>query len=120
MKELDSVEGFIIGGYNMNNVRIAEDASLVASSKRKLQLELLNKVAEKSKEKELNINRKKTICMVIRKGNILSCELYIDDIKINQVDEFIYLGSLITDNGKCDDEIKRRIALAKDAFKRLE
>src|SRR5688572_4012079 len=66
MLVIDSVEGFIIGGFNMNNIRFADDAGLLAASKEKLQ-ELLNKVAEASKRKGLSINIKKTECMVISK-----------------------------------------------------
>src|SRR5688572_27004482 len=48
------------------------------------------------------------------------CELNLDGSKIKQVEKLIYLGSLITEDGRCDGEIKRRIDLAKDAFQKLE
>ena len=41
------------------------------------------------------------------------------DTKIKQVQKFKYLGSVLTEDGKCDAEIKRRIGLAKDAFQKL-
>ena len=119
MRELDSAEGFVIGGHNLNNIRFADDAVLIAASKEKLQV-LLNKVAEESKKRGLSINCKKTECMVISKKDSPSCELYLEGTLIKQVQKFIYLGSVITTSGKCDPEIKRRIALAKDAFQRLE
>ena len=119
MRELDSAEGFVIGGHNLNNIRFADDAVLIAASKEKLQV-LLNKVAEESKKRGLSINCKKTECMVISKKDSPSCELYLEGTLIKQVQKFIYLGSAITTSGKCDPEIKRRIALAKDAFQRLE
>src|SRR5688572_5890685 len=119
IRKIDSVEGFIIGGFNMNNTRFADDAILLAASKEKLQ-ELLNKVAEASKRKGLSINIKKTECMVKSKKISPKCELNLDGSKIKQVENFIYLGSLITEDGRCDGEIKRRIALAKDAFQKLE
>src|SRR3984893_15745544 len=58
--------------------------------------------------------------MVISKNDSPSCELYLEGTLIKQIQEFIYLGSVITKSGKWDPEIKRRIALAKDAFQRLE
>ena len=119
MRELDSAEGFVIGGHNLNNIRFADDAVLIAASKEKLQV-LLNKVAEESKKRGLSINCKKTECMVISKKDSPSCELYLEGTLIKQVQKFIYLGSVITTSGKCDPEIKRRIALAKDEFQRLE
>src|SRR5688572_23803242 len=103
----------------MNNIRFADDAVLLAASKEKLQA-LLNKVAEASKRKGLSINIKKTKCMVISKKISPKCELNLDGSKIKQVEKFNYLGSLITEDGRCDGEIKRRIALIKDAFQKLE
>ena len=44
----------------------------------------------------------------------------IRDVIIKQVAKFNYLGSTITENGKCEDEIKRRIGMAKDAFQKLQ
>lgn len=119
MREIDSVEGFVIGGHNLNNIRFADDAVLIAATREKLQ-ELLNKVAEESMKRGLSINCKKTECMVIGKKDGPRCELYLNGTLIKQVEKFIYLGSVITENGKCDPEIRRRIALAKDAFQKLE
>ena len=59
-------------------------------------------------------------CMVISKKDSPSSELYLEGTLIKQVQTFLYLGSVITKSGKWDPEIKRRIALAKDAFQRLE
>ena len=67
MSELDGSPGFIIGGHNINNLRFADDAILIASSKKKLQ-QHLNKVNDESKKKGLSINHKKTECMIINKG----------------------------------------------------
>src|ERR1700730_6192687 len=58
--------------------------------------------------------------MVISKKDSPSCELHLEGTLIKQVQKFIYLGSVITTSGKCDPEINRRIALAKDAFWRLK
>ena len=113
------MEGFIIGGHNLNNLRNADHRVLIAQSEEKLQ-NLLTKVVEESKRKGLTINCKNTECMVISKQSDQLCRLKIEDTEIKQVKSFNYLGSLITDDGKCDSEIKRRIGMSKQAFQKLK
>ena len=55
--------------------------------------------------------------MVISKGVSPRCELFLDGVKIKQVESFTYLGSVINEKAKCDEEIKRRIGMAKNALK---
>ena len=56
--------------------------------------------------------------MTISKKSVSpKCNLDIDGIKIKQVEKFEYLGSLVTSDAKSDQEIKRRIGIAKTAFK---
>ena len=57
--------------------------------------------------------------MVVSRKDSLKCELKFGDIKIKQVKKFNYLGSMLTEDGKCDTEIQRRIGIAKDAFQKL-
>jgi len=118
-REIDELEGVRVGGYNMNNLRFADDSTLVATSQQGLQ-DLLNNVNAESKRKGLEINRKKTVCMVISKKQSSYCRLLIGNDQIQQVDKFNYLGRYITESGKCDIEIKRRIELARGTFDRLE
>ena len=55
--------------------------------------------------------------MVVSKNkNIPTCNNYIDNEKIEQIQEFEYLGSMITSDVRCDKEIKPRIAIAKKKF----
>ena len=117
--ELDDQQGFIVGGYNFNNARYADDAVLVAGSERKLQ-QMLDKVVEEGNKMGMAINCKKTECLVVSKRKSPRCELRIGEVLIKQVDKFSYLGSIITEDGKCDIEIKRRIGMAKDTFNKLE
>ena len=64
---------------------------------------------------------KKTKCMVISKSETPpTCNLKLGNIKINQVDDFNYLGSVVTPNGRCKKKIRRRISLAKEAFKKMK
>ena len=68
----------------------------------------------------MTINCKKTECMVVSKRKSPRCELQIGDVTIQKTKKFNYLGSLITEDGRCNAEIRRRIGIAKEAFQRLE
>jgi len=60
------------------------------------------------------------MCMVVTKqATVPECNIFVEGIKIQQ-DKFNYLGSLLTSDGKCDTEIKRRIGTAKDLFKKMD
>ena len=58
--------------------------------------------------------------MVVSKRESPACALKIGDNTIKQVQKFIYHGSLLTENDKCDEEIKERIGMAKDVFQKLQ
>ena len=75
-------------------------------------------IADESRKFGLEINKRKTFCITISKKSVSpKCNLDIDGIKIKQVEKFEYLGSLVTSDAKSDQEIKRRIGIAKTAFK---
>ena len=120
LRDLNDIKGCIVGGYNLNNVRYADDAVLIAGSERQLQ-ELLNTVVYASLHRGLSVNIKKTQCMVISKTKITpTCNIHINNETIKQVEKFKYLGSIITSDGKNDAEIKIRIGMTKDAFQKME
>ena len=73
-------------------------------------------MVEESKKKGLTNNCKKTGCIVVSKRESPACALKIGDNTIKKVWKFNYLGSLLTENGKYDEEIKKRIGMAKDVF----
>ena len=58
--------------------------------------------------------------MVVSKRESAAFALKIEDNTIKQVWKFHFLGCLLTENGKCDEEFKKRIGMAKDAFKKLQ
>ena len=63
---------------------------------------------------------KETYCMVIsKKKETPRCHLKSAGIVIKQVEQFNYLGSMLTSDGRCETEIKRRIGIAKKSFKDL-
>jgi len=74
-----------------------------------------------SEQKGLSINRQKLTCVVIWKSSVtLSCNITVNGDKLKQVDHFIYLGSLISQDGRRDKEIKRRIGISKNFFHNTE
>ena len=118
-RNLENYPGVKINGENINNIRYADDTVLIADSEENLQ-RLLDITIEKSEEMGLTLNVKKTECMVISKKAIIpSCNLQSRGQQIKLVKKFKYLGYMITSDGKCITEIKKRIATAKDAFQKL-
>ena len=109
-----------MGGYNLNNVRYADDAVLIAGSESQLQ-ELLNTVVDASLHRGLSVNIKKDAMYGHQQNEITpTCHIHINNETIKQVDKFKYRGSTITSDGRNDAEIKIRIGMAKDAFQKME
>ena len=119
LRNLDESEGLKANGENLNNLRYADDTSLLAGSEEDLQ-RLLNIVVEESEKLGLSLNVKKTECMVVsKKKNNPECKLFSKGEQIRQVQKFKYLGYTLTSNGKCRTEIKKRIAIAKASFQKM-
>ena len=114
-RAINSVEGIKIGGMNINNLRYADDTALLAESEQNLQ-NILNKVNEEGEKFGMRINVKKTKVMVVTKSGMNKCNLYLGEKEIEQVDSFVYLGQLITNEGKNEKEILRRISIARCTF----
>ena len=108
-------EGIKIGGQLLADIRFADDQAMVAESNKGLQkiMERLNETAEKY---GMRINKKKTKVMRVSREGGGVVEVILDGQKIEQVDKYLYLGSWITEDGKCDADVKSRIAQAKEAF----
>ena len=94
--------GIKTAGRNINNLRYADDTSLMAESEEELK-SLLMKVKEVSEKAGLKLNIQKTKIMV--SGPITSWQ--IDGETVETVADFIFLGSKITADGDCSHEIKR-------------
>ena len=97
--------GIKIAGRNINNLRYADDTSLMAESEEELKC-LLMKVKEESEKVGLKLNIQKT--KIMASGPITSWE-----IDGETGSDFIFLGSKITADGDCSHEIKRRLLLGK-------
>lgn len=109
-------KGIKINGERIHCIRFADDIVVIADSVKEMEFMLL-KFAKLLREFNLKINKKKTKTMVVSKIK----ENHKVDIKLEgdileQVGSFCYLGSTVTEDNKCTTDIKRRIALAKQAF----
>ena len=98
--------GIKIARRNINNLRYADDTTLMAESEEELK-NLLMKVKEESEKVGLKLNIQKT--KIMASSPITSCQ--IDGETAETVAEFIFLGSKITAGGDCSHEIKRRLLL---------
>ena len=97
-----------IAGRNINNLRYADDTTLMAESEEELK-SLLIKVKEEREKVGLKFNIQKTKIMV--SGPITSWEIDWETVEI--VSDFIFRGSNITADGDCSHEIKRRLLLGR-------
>ena len=100
--------GIKIAGWNINNLRYADDTILMGESEEDLK-SLLMEVKEESEKVGLNLNVQKTKIMVF--GPITS--LQIDGETVETVPDFIFWGSEITADGGYSHEIKRRLLLGR-------
>ena len=94
--------GIKISRRNINNLRYVDDSTLMAESEEKLK-SLLMKVKEESEKVDLKLNIQKT--KIMASGPISSWQ--IDGETMETVADFILLGSKITADGDCSNEIKR-------------
>ncbi|KAB0380517.1 hypothetical protein FD755_008301 [Muntiacus reevesi] len=107
--------GIKIAGRNINNLRSADDTTLMAESEEELE-SLLMKVKEESEKIGLKFNIQKTKKMA--SGPITSWE--IDGETVEAVSHFIFLCSKITADGDCSHEIKRRLLLGRKVMTNLD
>ena len=106
--------GIKIAGRNINNLRYADDTTLMAESKELKSL--LMKVKEESKKVCLKFNIQKT--KIMASGPITSRQ--IDGETVEAVDDFIFGGSKITADGDCSHEIKRHLFLERKVMTNLD
>ena len=97
-----------IARRSTNNLRYADDTSLMAESEEELK-SLLMKMKEVSEKVGLRLNIQKT--KIMASGPITSWQ--IDGETVETVTDFIFLGSKITADGDCSHEIKRRLLLGR-------
>ena len=107
--------GIKIAGRNINNLRYADDTSLMAESKEELK-SVLMKVKEENEKVGLKLNIQKT--KIMASSPITSWQ--IDGETMETVTDFIFLGSNITADGDCNHEVKRCLLLGRKAMTNLD
>ena len=105
--------GIKIARRNINNLRYAENTTLMAESEEELK-SLLMKVKEESENVGLKLNIQKT--KIMASGPISSQQIY--EKIMETVTDFIFLGSKITADADCSWVIKRRLLLGRKAIKK--
>ena len=106
--------GIKIAGRNINNLRYADDTTLMAESKKELK-SLLIKVKEESEKVGLKLNTQKT--KIMASGPITSWQ--IDGETVETVSDFILGGFKITADGDCSHESKRHLLLGRKVMTNL-
>ena len=107
--------GIKTAGRNINNLRYADNTTLMAESREELK-SLLMKVKEESEKVGLKLNIQKT--KIMASGPISSWQT--DGDTVETVTDFIFLGSIITADGDCSQEMKRHLLLGREAMTNLE
>ena len=107
--------GLQVQGENINNLRYADDTTLIAESKEELK-GLLMKVKEKSEKPGLKFNIQKI--KIMASSPITAWQ--IDGETMETVRDFIFLGSKVTADGDCSHEIKRHLLLGRRALTNLD
>ena len=107
--------GIKIARRNINNLRYADDTTLMAESEGELK-SLLKKVKEESEKVGLKLNSQKT--KIMTSSPITSWQ--IDGETVETLSDFIFLGSKITTDGDCSHEIKRCLLLGRKVMTNLD
>ena len=107
--------GIKIAGRNINNLRYADDATLMVGSEEELK-SLLMKVQEESEKVGLKLNIQKT--KIMASGPITSWQIDVETVET--VSDFTLGGSKITADGDCSHEIKRRLLLGRKFMTNLD
>ena len=111
----EAQDGIKIAGRNVNNLRYADDTTLMAESEEELK-SLLVKVKKEREKVGLKLNIQKT--KIMASGPITSWQ--IDGETVETLADFIFLGSKITADGDCSHEIKRCLLLGREVMTNLD
>ena len=100
---------------NINNLKYADDTTVMAESQEELK-SFLMRVKEESEKDSLKLNIKKT--MIVASGPITSWQIV--EEKVEAVTDFLFLGSKITVDGDCIHEIRRQLLLGRKPMTNLD
>src|SRR6476469_6822216 len=112
-------EGIRVGGELIKDVKYADDQGMVANMETGLQ-SLLESPNTTAKHYDMKINIKKTKAVVVSRNGRERVNTIVEGQSVEQVSKFRYLGSLISEDGRCLDDVKTRILLAKDAINKTK
>ena len=107
--------GITIGGRKINNLRYADDTTLLCESKEDI-MELLTRIQHLSKEKGLLLNTRQTKIMVVDKNMTDDHKFILNGEELEEVKSFVYLGSLINTEVSCMPEVNRRLCMARSTI----
>ena len=116
--ERRDLEGVNVCGRNVSNIRYADDTVVVADSEEKLQrlVEALY-TACIARDLHINLRKGKTEVMgITKRAEDMSVNVRIEGRRITQVQNYKYLGVVVTDDGRCRTEVQKRIGMAKTSF----
>ncbi|KAG1692298.1 DNA repair protein complementing XP-G cells [Nymphon striatum] len=111
--------GIKVNGRIVNNLRYADDTALIAENENDLQhmIDIVNDIGE---DLNMRVNTKKTKYMVVGKDDAhKQTNIKVNGVALEENDSIVYLGQLFTKDGKCEDEIKRRIQIARNTFSKM-
>ena len=111
----EALTGIRIAGRNINILRYADDTTIMVESEEQLK-SLLMKVKEESEKVDWKLNVQKT--KIMASSPITSWQ--VDEEALETVRDFIFLGSKITADGDCSNEIKWRMLLGRKAMPNLD
>ena len=116
--ERNTETGIKLLGQYVNNLRFADDIDILAESKPDIQ-KLTDRISETGKKFGLIINESKTKTMAIAKNKEI-CEIKLNNSNLEQVDQFSYLGSVVSEDGSCVPDVTSRIGKAAAVFGNLK
>jgi len=111
--------GVKVGGELLKDFRFVDDQAMLASTEEGLQ-KIMSSLHKTALTYDMKISVKKTKSMMISKGLGRAITIMIEGQKIEQVKQFKYLGAVFTEDGRSVSEVKIRIGIAKDAFRKRQ
>src|SRR6476469_3926337 len=114
----DIEEGAVMGGYLISNLRFADDIAGLGETREALD-RLMCRISLEAEKLGMSVNVDKTDSQCIGQDQQI-INVAINGKKLNQVEEFVYLGGVITSEGKSDTDVKRRIGFASGVMSALK
>ena len=111
-REMIGMNGVDIGELNINRIMYVDDTVIIASTEKQLSA-LMNQLVSKGKLYDIEVNMSKTKVMVVSRNGDEHANIRIDG---QRIESYKYLGVSIDNDGREGNEVKRRIAMAKQTF----